>query len=160
MELKVIEVKIPENANVIIGQAHFIKTIEDLFEIFKTQLPSAKFGISFSEASGPCLIRKEGNDDELLSVAVENSKNIACGHTFVILMREAYPINVLNAIKQCQEVATIFCATANPLQLVVAETDKGRGILGVIDGLPPKGVESDEDVKKRKEFIRMIGYKL
>ncbi|MGC8927869.1 MAG: adenosine-specific kinase [Myxococcota bacterium] len=160
MELKVVDIKIPENSNIIIGQSHFIKTVEDLYEIFKTHLPSARFGIAFSEASGPCLIRKEGNDSELLSVAIENSKNIACGHTFVILMKDAYPINVLNAIKQCQEVANIFCATANPLQVVVAETEKGRGIIGVIDGSPPKGVESDEDIRKRKDFLRMIGYKL
>lgn len=160
MEIKVVDIKIPENANVIIGQSHFIKTVEDLFEIFKTHLPNAHFGIAFSEASGPCLIRKEGNDAELVDVAIENSKNIACGHTFVILMRNAYPINVLNAIKHCQEIVNIFCATANPLQVVVVETDKGRGIIGVIDGSPPKGVESEEDIKKRKDFLRMIGYKL
>ncbi len=160
MDLKVVDVEIPENANIIIGQAHFIKTIEDLYEIFKTHLPNAKFGIAFSEASGPCLIRKEGNDSELISVAVENSKNIACGHIFVILIRDAYPINVLNAIKQCQEVVNIFCATANPLKVVIAEVDNRRGIIGVIDGFSPKGVESDQDVQKRRDFLRMIGYKL
>lgn len=160
MEFKVVDIRIPENSNIIIGQSHFIKTVEDLYEIFKTHLPSAKFGIAFSEASGPCLIRKEGNDNDLISAAVENSKNIACGHTFVILMKDSYPINILNAIKQCQEVANIFCATANPLQVVVAETEKGRGIIGVIDGSPPKGVESEDDIKKRKDFLRMIGYKM
>ncbi|MCX7943479.1 MAG: adenosine-specific kinase [Deltaproteobacteria bacterium] len=160
MELKVVDVKIPENANVIIGQSHFIKTVEDLYEIFKTHLPNAKFGIAFSEASGPCLIRREGNDEVLVSVAVENAMNIACGHIFVIVMRDAYPINILNSVKQCQEVANIFCATANPLQVIVVETEKGRGIIGVIDGSPPNGVEGDEDVMKRKEFLRRIGYKL
>ncbi len=160
MELKVISVAIPENSNIIIGQSHFIKTVEDLFEIFKTHLPSAKFGIAFSEASGPCLIRREGNDEELIKVAVKNALNIGCGHTFVILMKDAFPINVLNAVKQCQEVATIFCATANPLQVVVAETEQGRGIMGVIDGSSPKGVEGETDIIKRKDFLRKIGYKL
>jgi adenosine/AMP kinase len=160
MELKVVNITIPEGANVIIGQSHFIKTVEDLYEIFKTHLPQAKFGIAFSEASGPCLIRAEGNDKELTEVAISNSRDIACGHTFVILMKDAYPINILNAIKQCQEVANIFCATANPLQIVVVETEMGRGIMGVIDGYPPKGVETDEDRKKRGEFLRKIGYKL
>jgi len=160
MELKVVDIKIPEGANIIIGQSHFIKTVEDIYEIFKTHLPQVRFGIAFSEASGPCLIRTEGNDKELTDAAISNSQNIACGHTFVILMKDAFPINILNAIKQCQEVVNIFCATANPLQIVVAETELGRGILGVIDGYPPKGVETVEDRKKRSEFLRKIGYKL
>lgn len=160
MELKVVNVVFPENANVIIGQSHFIKTVEDMYEIFRTHLPSVKFGIAFSEASGPCLVRREGNDEELIKCAVDNAMRIASGHVFVVVMKDAFPINILNAIKGCQEVATIFCATANPLQVIVAETEQGRGIIGVVDGLSPKGVEGETDVLKRKEFLRKIGYKI
>ena len=159
MELQNIRLIIPENCNIIVGQSHFIKTIEDLYEVMVSGCPHSKFGIAFCEASGPCLIRVDGNDEELCKVAAENAMIIGAGHAFVILLRDGYPINVLNAIKNCSEVCRIFCATANPLEMIVAETDQGRGVLGVIDGLSPKGVETEDDVKARKEFLRMIGYK-
>jgi adenosine/AMP kinase len=159
MDFTAVKVNIPENCNVIIGQSHFIKTAEDLYEVMVTGVPGGKFGIAFSEASGPCLIRVEGNDDAMKEAATENLKNIACGHCFCIMMKDCYPINVLNAVKSCQEVANIFCATANPCEVIVAQTELGRGIMGVVDGLPPKGVEGPDDVTKRKEFLRMIGYK-
>lgn len=160
MEIKVLKVDIPEGTNVIIGQAHFIKTIEDLYEILVSSSPSLKFGIAFSEASGPCLVRCEGNDEELTKKAAETSLIISCGHTFVIYLKDGYPINVLNAIKACQEVCHIICATANPLKLVVCEDEDGRGILGVIDGSKPKGIEGKEDREARKELLRKIKYKL
>jgi len=159
MEIQAIPLKILENSNIILGQTHFIKTIEDLYEILKTTVPQGKFGIAFSEASGPCLIRWDGNDKELIDTAVENLKNLSCGHTFCILIKDCYPINVLNAIKNCQEVCSIFCATANPVKAIVARDGKNGGILGVIDGEGPKGVEGEEDQKNRKEFLRKIGYK-
>lgn len=160
MELKTVKIEIPEGCNIIAGQTHFIKTIEDLYEIIVTTVPQAKFGIAFCEASGPCLIRFEGNDDELKNTAVENAKNVGAGHFFIIIIRNAFPINILNAVKNCQEVCGIFCATANPVEVIVAETGQGRGILAVVDGFSPKGVEGDEDKKKRKEFLRKIGYKV
>ena len=160
MEFHAVKINIPENCNIIIGQSHFIKTAEDLYEVMVNSVPAAKFGVAFSEASGPCLIRVEGTDDEMKAVAVENLKNIACGHSFCIMLRDAFPVNVLNAVKDCREVANIFCATANPVEVIVAQTELGRGIMGVVDGFPPKGVEGPEDVKKRKDFLRMIGYKL
>jgi adenosine/AMP kinase len=159
MEIQAIPLKVLENSNIILGQTHFIKTIEDLYEILKTTVPQGKFGIAFSEASGPCLIRWDGNDKELIDTAVENLKNLSCGHTFCILIKDCYPINVLNAIKNCQEVCSIFCATANPVKAIVARDGKNGGILGVIDGEGPKGVEGEEDQKNRKEFLRKIGYK-
>jgi adenosine/AMP kinase len=159
VNIKAIRVKIPKDSNVIIGQTHFIKSIEDLYETIVTTIPKAKFGIAFCEASGPCLIRYEGNDEELVNAAIEACKEIASGHIFVIYIREAYPINILNAIKNVQEVCTIFCATANPLEVIVAETEQGRGILGVIDGSSPKGIETSEDKEKRIKFLRQIGYK-
>ena len=159
MEIQAIPLKILENSNIILGQTHFIKTIEDLYEILKTTVPQGKFGIAFSEASGPCLIRWDGNDKELIDTAVENLKNLSCGHTFCILIKDCYPINVLNAIKNCQEVCSIFCATANPVKAIVARDGKNGGILGVIDGEGPKGVEGEDDQKNRKEFLRKIGYK-
>ncbi|MFQ6050239.1 MAG: adenosine-specific kinase [Candidatus Hydrothermarchaeota archaeon] len=159
MELKIEEIKIPEGCNVILGQTHFIKTIEDLYEAFMNTIPNSKFGIAFSEASGPCLIRSVGNDEELKKIAEENALKLGCGHIFIIFMREGFPINILNTIKSVPEVCSIYCATANPLQVVIAETEQGRGILGVIDGFPPKGVEEEEDIEKRKEFLRKIGYK-
>jgi adenosine/AMP kinase len=159
VNIKAIRVKIPKDSNVIIGQTHFIKSIEDLYETIVTTIPKAKFGIAFCEASGPCLIRYEGNDEELVNTAIETCKEIASGHIFVIYIREAYPINILNAIKNVQEVCTIFCATANPLEVIVAETEQGRGILGVIDGSSPKGIETNEDKEKRTKFLRQIGYK-
>lgn len=159
MELKAIRVEVPENGNIIIGQTHFIKTVEDVYETIVNTVPQMKFGIAFNEASGPCLTRAEGNDGELKAIAVRNASAIGAGHIFVVVMREGYPINILNRIQQTPEVCSIFCATANPLEVIVAETEQGRGILGVIDGSSPKGVETDEDVAKRQGFLRMIGYK-
>ncbi len=159
INIKAIRIKIPKDSNVIIGQTHFIKSIEDLYEAIVTIIPKAKFGIAFCEASGACLIRYEGNDEELINAAIEACKDIAAGHIFVIFIREAYPINILNTIKNVQEVCTIFCATANPLEVIIAETEQGRGILGVIDGSSPKGVETHEDKEKRIKFLRQIGYK-
>lgn len=160
MEFKAIKIDIPEGCNLILGQTHFIKTTEDLYEIIATSVPQAKFGIAFTEASGPCLIRTEGNDSELIDVCARNLQEIGAGHVFCILLKNAYPINVLTQIKTCPEVCMVFCATANPLEVIVATTEQGSGIIGVIDGFPPKGVEADEDKKHRKEFLRKIGYKL
>ena len=159
MELKTVKMEFPEEANIIIGQTHFIKTAEDLYEIMVTAVPGVKFGLAFNEASGPCLVRAEGNEPELKDLAIKNVKAIGAGHVFVIILKEAYPINVLNAIKNCPEICSIFCATANAVEVIIAETDLGRGVLGVIDGLSPKGIETDKDVQERKEFLRMIGYK-
>ncbi len=160
MELKIVDMKMPEGSNLILGQSHFIKTAEDIYEAMTGVIPTSKFGIAFSEASGDCLVRIEGNDERLKEAAKQNSLALACGHTFVILMKEAYPINVLNALKSTQEVCNIFCATANPVQVIVAESDLGRGVLGVIDGMPPKGVENDVKIKERRELLRRFGYKL
>jgi adenosine/AMP kinase len=160
MELKAVKMNIPEGANLVLGQSHFIKTAEDIFEVMAGHVPGAKFGLAFSEASGDCLVRLEGNDAALTEAAKQNSLDLACGHTFVLLMKGAFPINVLNAIKEIQEVCAIFCATANPLEVVVAETDLGRGIMGVIDGFSPKGVEGAEKVKERRALLRRFGYKL
>lgn len=159
MELKVVKLILPDGSNLILGQSHFIKTIEDLYEVLVCTSPSAKFGIAFCEASGPCLIRVAGNDSAMQTVAVENAQAIAAGHSFVIVLKEAYPINVLNAIKQCQEVCNIYCATANPVEVIVAESTQGRGILGVIDGSSPKGVEEEKDANARRDFLRTVGYK-
>lgn len=160
MEIKNIAIEIPEGANIIIGQTHFIKTAEDLYETMVNAVPGIKFGIAFCEASGPCLIRAEGNDSALKEVAIRNAGNIAAGHTFVILIKDAFPVNVLNSIKACPEVCSIFCATANPVQVIVAETELGRGIMGVIDGYSPRGIETEKDIQDRKQFLRTIGYKL
>jgi adenosine/AMP kinase len=155
-----VTLNIPEGANVILGQAHFIKTVEDLFEIMITTVPGVKFGVAFNEASGPCLIRTEGNDEELISAAVENAQALAAGHTFNIVMKNAYPVNMLNAVKQCQEVCAIFCATANPVEVIVAKSDQGCGVLGVVDGFVPKGVEGAKDKEDRSNLLRkIIGYK-
>jgi len=159
MELKSVRMEFPEDANIIIGQTHFIKTAEDLYEVMVSTVPNAKFGLAFNEASGPCLVRAEGNDSELKTLAIKNVKAIGAGHVFVIILKDAFPINVLNAIKNCSEVCSIFCATANPVEVIIAQTDLGRGVLGVIDGNSPKGVETDKDIQERKEFLRMIGYK-
>jgi len=159
MELKTVRMEFPEDTNIIIGQTHFIKTAEDLYEVMITAVPGAKFGLAFNEASGPCLIRAEGNDSELKALAIKNVKAIGAGHVFVIVLKDAFPINVLNAIKNCPEICSIFCATANEVEVIIAETDLGRGVLGVIDGNSPKGVETDKDIQERKEFLRMIGYK-
>ena len=160
MELKSIRMEFPEGANIIVGTAHFIKTAEDLYEIIATGVAGAKFGVAFSEASGPCLVRAEGNDEEMKALAVKNSSAIGAGHSFVIVLKDAYPVNVLNAVKSCQEVCTVWCATANPLEVLVAETPQGRGIIGVVDGFGPKGVETGKDRTDRKELLRKIGYKL
>ena len=159
MEIKTVKMEIPEEANIVIGQSHFIKTVEDLYEIMVTSVPQAKFGIAFCEASGPCLIRAEGNDDDLKEKAMNNAHALAAGHCFVLVLKNAFPINVSNAIKQCPEVCSLYCATANPVEVIVAETEQGRGILGVIDGFQPKGRESAQDVDTRKDFLRKIGYK-
>jgi len=160
IELEQVRVEIPEGANIIIGQTHFIKTAEDLYEAMINSTPTIKFGVSFCEASGPCLVRVEGNDPDLKSIAARNALNIGAGHCFFIVMKEAFPINVLQAVKNCFEVCNIFCATANPVEVIVAETELGRAILGVVDGSKPKGIESEEDAKHRKDFLRRIGYKL
>ncbi len=159
MELKSIRLSVPEESNIILGQSHFIKTIEDLYESIIASCPHSKFGIAFCEASGPCLIRVDGNDDNLKRTAAENAISMGAGHVFVVLLRDAFPINVLNAIKACSEVCTVFCATANPVEAIIAETDQGRGVLGVVDGFSPKGVETEGDAKSRREFLRKIGYK-
>jgi len=160
MEIKSVKVNIPEGCNVILGQTHFIKTAEDLYEILATHIPHAKFAIAFTEASGPCLIRSEGNDEELKEICIQNLLNIGAGHVFCILIKGAFPISILNAIKMCQEVCNIYCATANPLEVIVAVSEQGRGIMGVIDGSSPKGVEKEDDRQRRKEFLRKINYKL
>lgn len=159
MNLTAVPLAIPADCNVIAGQSHFIKTVEDLAEIVVTTVPGAKFGLAFNEASGPCLVRTEGNDDALVAAAVDNATRVGAGHTFYLLLQGAYPINLLPAIKQCQEVCTIFCATANPVQVLVAETGQGRGVVGVVDGSGPKGVEDAAAKEARRGFLRMIGYK-
>lgn len=158
-QIEVVKVEYPEGCNIILGQTHFIKTAEDLYEIVATGVPQAKFGVAFTEASGPCLIRSEGNDAELEKVCQGILTELAAGHVFCILLRDAFPINILNQVKSCPEVCRIFCATANPLQVVVAGSDQGRGVMGVIDGYAPKGVETDQDRQTRRDFLRKIGYK-
>jgi uncharacterized protein len=160
MELKTVKIEIPEGLNIIIGQSHFVKTVEDMYEILIGSSSSLKFGIAFSEASGPCLVRYEGNDEMLMKFAYDTSFSLSCGHTFVIFLKDGFPINVLNAVKACQEVCNIICATANQLQVIIAEEGDGRGIMGVIDGSKPKGIEGEEDKKARKELLRKFGYKL
>lgn len=160
VKLEVVKVEAPKNCNVILGTAHFIKTVEDLYEAMKNAVPGGKFGIGFCESSGPCLVRFEGNDDELKKLASRHALELGCGHAFIILMRDVFPINVLDKIKSVPEVCSILAATANPLEVVVAETEQGRGILGVIDGFGSKGIEAESDVRARREFLRKIGYKL
>jgi len=159
MKLENVRLTVPENSNIIVGQSHFIKTIEDLYEVLATGCPHSKFGIAFCEASGPCLIRVEGNDTDLRRTAADNALRMGAGHAFVVLLRDAFPINVLNAVKACSEVCHVFCATANALEVVVAESDQGRGVVGVIDGSSPRGIETEGDRKAREEFLRKIGYK-
>ena len=159
MKLDLVPVRKPDAVNVILGQTHFIKTVEDLYEALVSAAPGILFGLAFCESSGPCLVRSEGTDEELKALAVENARAIGAGHTFIVFLRNAYPVNVLNAVKACPEVCRVFCATANPLQVVVAESDQGRGVLGVIDGFPPKGVEDEAGVKWRHDLLRTIGYK-
>jgi uncharacterized protein len=159
MKLDLVPIRKPEAVNLILGQTHFIKTVEDLYEALVGSVPAIKFGVAFCEASGACLVRCEGTDATMKTLAVETALSIAAGHTFVIAIANAYPVNVLNAVKACPEVCRVFCATANPLEVVIAESDQGRGVLGVIDGAPPKGVEDDAGVKWRHDLLRTIGYK-
>ncbi len=159
MELLTVALEIPENSNVIFGQSHFIKTVEDLYEAIVNTVPQARFGIAFCEASGACLIRVEGNDDALKEAAVRNAQAVAAGHTFVICLREAFPINLLSRLKDVPEVVGLFCATANPVEVIVAQSELGRGVLGVIDGSSPKGVEGLDDIEWRHNLLRKFGYK-
>jgi adenosine/AMP kinase len=160
VKLETVKVAVPDKCNVILGTAHFIKTVEDIYEALVNAVPGIKFGVSFCEASGPCLVRAEGNNEELKNLATDNASRLGCGHSFIIFLKNAYPVNVLDKIKQVPEVCAIHAATANPLEVIVAETDQGRGVLGVIDGFKTKGIETAEDVVTRKEFLRKIGYKL
>jgi adenosine/AMP kinase len=160
MEIRSVRVEIPEGCNIIIGQTHFIKTIEDLYEIIVTTVPQARFGVAFTEASGPCLIRKEGNDESLIEATTKTLRDIGAGHVFCIILKDAFPVNILNQVKNCPEVCRVFCATANPLEVIVASTEQGSGVIGVIDGFSPKGVETMEDRDRRRDFLRKIGYKL
>lgn len=160
MDIQIVRLEIPEGSNMIFGQSHFIKTVEDLYEILIGSCPGIKFGLAFCEASSQCLIRSEGNDQELMDACVRNAQGVGAGHTFFILLRAAFPINCLNAVKSCQEVCSIFCATANPVEALVVQSEQGRGVAGVIDGSSPRGVETEEDKKDRKELLRRFGYKL
>ena len=160
MELKSVKVEPPKDCNTLLGQAHFIKTAEDLYEALVNSVPAIQFGLGFCESSGPCLIRHEGNDADLRQLAAEKAFEIGCGHSFLIFLRNAYPLNVLDKIKKVPEVCGIYAATANPLEVIIVETAQGRGILGVIDGLKSKGIETDKDVAERRQFLRKIGYKL
>jgi len=159
MNILSVKVYVPADANLIFGQSHFIKTVEDLYEILIGSGTAIKFGLAFSEASGHCLIRSDGNDEQLKNKAEQELLKISAGHSFLIFLKSGFPINVLNQIKNCPEVCRIFCATANPVEVILAETEQGRAVLGVVDGFKPKGVESAEDVTKRKDFLRKIGYK-
>ncbi len=159
LEIKAVKIDKPDDLNFILGQSHFIKTVEDLYEAL-ANVPGAKFGLAFSEASGACKVRCEGNDPALKELASKNALEIACGHSFIIFIKDAYPVNVLNAIKDIPEVCNIYCATANPTEVIIAQSQSGRGILGVIDGLIPKGAEGPDDVSWRKGLLRKIGYKL
>ena len=159
MELKAVRLEVPADGNIIVGQTHFIKSVEDIYEAIVNTVPGMKFGIAFNEASGPCLTRADGNDEELKAVAVRNASALAAGHIFVVAMRAGFPINILGRIKDVPEVCSIYCATANPTEAIVAETEQGRGVLGVVDGFPPKGVESEQDAAVRRDFLRKIGYK-
>jgi hypothetical protein len=160
MDLKIVKIEKPEDINLILGQSHFIKTVEDIHEVMVTSVPGAKFGLAFCEASGACLVRASGTDEELLELAKKNAFALSAGHCFIVFMRDAYPINFLNAIKNVPEVCRIFCATANPVEVVIAETEQGRGILGVVDGLRSMDIEGEEGIAWRKDFLRIIGYKL
>ena len=159
MELRVVDLKWSEGCNIIVGQSHFIKTVEDLAEIMVSSVPGIAYGLAFCEASGPCLIRTEGNDPDLTEDASACARSVGAGHTFFLVIKEAFPINVLNQIKSCQEVARVFCATANPLQVLVAETKQGRGVVGVVDGFSPKGTETEKDKEERKAMLRKFSYK-
>ena len=159
MNVQAVDLSWEEGCNIIVGQSHFIKTVEDIGEILISSVPGVEYGLAFCEASDPCLIRTEGNDEKLIQQSVDCAQKVGAGHSFFLIIRNAYPINILNQIKSCQEVLRVFCATANPLQILVVETSKGRGIVGVVDGCSPKGVEKEDDKKARKELLRKIGYK-
>jgi adenosine/AMP kinase len=160
MEFKIVKIEVPKDCNVILGQAGFIKTVDDLHECLVNCVPNIKFGLAFCESSGPCLVRHSGNDEELEKLATEKAFEISAGHTFIIFMRNAYPINVVPRLKEVPEVCSIFCATGNPVEVIIAETEQGRGVVGVIDGLKSKGIEGEKEIKERREFLRKIGYKL
>jgi adenosine/AMP kinase len=159
MELVTVRLEIPENGNVIFGQSHFIKTVEDIYEAIVNTVPQMKFGVAFCEASGACLVRADGNDEELKALAIRNALAVAAGHTFTIAMRDGYPVNILTRLRDVPEVVSLFCATANPVEVILAETELGRGVLGVIDGEKPKGVEGPADIEWRHSLLRKIGYK-
>lgn len=160
LEFMTVKIEVPRDCNVILGTAHFIKTVEDLYEALVNAVPNIRFGLGFCESSGPCLIRHEGNDEDLRQLAAKKAYELACGHSFLIFLKNAYPINVLDRVKSVPEVCTIYAATANPIEVIIAETEQGRGILGVVDGLKSKGVETEEDIRNRRGFLRKIGYKL
>jgi adenosine/AMP kinase len=159
LKLEVVNLIVPEGCNIILGQSHFIKTVEDLYEAMMNSTPNVKFGLAFCESSGPCLIRHDGNDEELRKIAIENALKLLAGHCFIIVMKNAYPINDLDRVKAVPEVLNIYCATANPVQVIIGETEQGRAILGVVDGAKSKGVEGDREIEERKQFLRKIGYK-
>lgn len=160
VELKTVKIEAPKDCNLVFGQSHFIKTVEDLHEALVTSMPGIKFGLAFAESSGPCLVRHSGNDEELEKLASEKVFELGCGHCFLVFIKNAYPINVLQRIKEVQEVVNIYAATANPVEVIVAETEQGKGILGVVDGLKSRGIEKDKDIKERKELLRKFGYKM
>ncbi len=159
MEIKAVKIEKPEDMNFILGHSHFIKTVEDIYEAMVNAVPFAKFGVAFCEASGPCLIRYTGTDAELVELAKKNAYNLAAGHSFILFMKDIFPINVLNSIKNVPEVCRVYCATANPVEVLIAETEQGRGILGVVDGFASKGIETEEDINARKKLLRKFGYK-
>lgn len=159
LEFKSVRMQFPSDTNIVIGQSHFIKTVEDLYEAVVGTVPQAKFGVAFNEASGPCLTRFDGNDDELVKIAVQNAQSLLAGHVFVLVVRDAYPINLLKAIRNVDEICSIFCATANPVEVVLARSEQGCGVMGVIDGSSPRGVEGETDITSRKELLRKFGYK-
>ena len=159
MEIKTVKLENPDGLNLILGHSHFIKTVEDIYEAMVNTVPMAKFGVAFCEASDKCLVRHSGTDDELVELARNNALNLSAGHSFIIFMKDMFPVNVLNTVRNVPEVCRIFCATANPVEVIIAETEQGRGILGVIDGFPSKGIETKEDIEARKELLRKIGYK-
>jgi uncharacterized protein len=160
MEFKTVKIQPPVDCNIILGQAHFIKTAEDLFEALVNSVPNVQFGVGFCESSGPCLVRHEGNDGELCKLAADKAYELGCGHCFIIYLKNAYPLNVLDRVKKVPEVCNVYAATANPLEVIIVETEQGRGIIGVVDGFKSKGIESDANVAERREFLRKIGYKL
>ena len=160
MEFKTVQIEKPETTNLILGQSHFIKTVEDVYEAIVQTNPQMKFGLGFCESSGPALVRWVGNDQNLIELAKKNAMTLSCGHCFILFMENGFPVNILNAIKNLPEVCHIYCASANPVQVIIAESEQGRGIMGVIDGVKTKGIEAESDIKTRKEFLRKIGYKL